>query len=307
APIPIFFYAGIGPQTRPLPFKVPYKAYIGPSIGELYFQDDQQIEEVLKQYAGESISFHCEDPAILQSFKNGATHEARRPPQAEISSVQKAISWSEKYHFQAKLCHLSSHESWALAKQAKEKNVAITTEVSPFHLYFSAENIGTPSNWWQINPPIRKPEDAEAALEALAKGEIDYLATDHAPHSAQEKDQGTSGMPGLDIYAGFVTWLWEEKMISPAILAKVCAENPGNFISRYIPSLEAHSTQYQGLGQGFGHIAKGFSATFTVLNLHTPWTVTLADIKGKLKWSPFLGKTFPGKKAALFVRGQRFE
>ncbi|MCS7047408.1 MAG: amidohydrolase family protein, partial [Gemmataceae bacterium] len=78
ANVPVVFtlYAGIGPGTRPLNRSVPYKAYMGPSVGDLYFTSLEQLDETLARYRGQNVSFHCEDPVLLEQHRTAATHEA---------------------------------------------------------------------------------------------------------------------------------------------------------------------------------------------------------------------------------------
>ena len=76
----VTLYAGIGPNTNPLARHVPYKAFMGPSVGDLFFASQAQLEDAIAKYRGRNVSFHCEDPAILEASKGAPTHEQRRPP-----------------------------------------------------------------------------------------------------------------------------------------------------------------------------------------------------------------------------------
>ena len=84
----LWLYAGIGPETKPLSYPVPYKVYMGPSIGELFFKDLPTLEQALIHYKNQTVSFHCEDPVILEDHKTEKTHHERRPVAAE--------SWPQK-------------------------------------------------------------------------------------------------------------------------------------------------------------------------------------------------------------------
>src|SRR5271165_2445224 len=79
-PVAFTLYAGIGPGTQPLTRKVPYKAYMGPSVGDLFFSTLEELDRTLSFYTGQAVSFHCEDPILLEENKHAATHEWRRPP-----------------------------------------------------------------------------------------------------------------------------------------------------------------------------------------------------------------------------------
>lgn len=309
-PLPILLYAGIGPQTRPVSFMVPYKVYMGPSIGELYFKNNEQLEEVLKHYRNEWVSFHCEDPEILESHKGEDTHEKRRPLIAEVMATDVALSLIEKYNLKAKLCHYSAGEGLAKIRAARLKGLHVTTEVTPQHLFYTVEKIKKSfpkeeQTFFQMNPPIREQADADALLKAICDGEIDFLATDHAPHSIEEKQKGTSGLPGLDTFGPFVTWLLITQKIDPQIIASICSEKPGAFLSTFLPELQSRSVAFKRWGKGIGQLKAGFNASFSVLNLEKPITITRENLKTKAAWSPFLGVTFPGSVEALFVSGKK--
>src|SRR4051794_22844105 len=96
-PVAFTLYAGIGPATRPLRRTVPYKAYMGPSVGELFFTSLEDLDRALSHYRGRAVSFHCEDPALLERHRGAPTHEARRPPECELSATRFALAMVEKH------------------------------------------------------------------------------------------------------------------------------------------------------------------------------------------------------------------
>jgi dihydroorotase len=290
-PVVFTLYAGIGPGTKPLARKVPYKAYMGPSVGELYFTSLEQLEEALANYAGQALSFHCEDPVLLEQHKGAPTHEERRPPVCELSATRFALAMIEKYRLVGKLCHYSVGEGLPLIRSAKAKGLSVTAEVTPHHVFFDTAQI-TPANrpWMQMNPPLRAPADRTAMLEALRDGTADYLATDHAPHTLAEKERGVSGQPHLDTYGPFVTWLLAAQGFKPERIAAICSANPGAFVNPYQK-------------EKWGRLLPGYVGSLTVLDLQKPTTIRREDLKTKCGWSPFEGVTFPGSVAAVFVRG----
>jgi dihydroorotase len=295
AELPVVFtlYAGIGPGTRPLGRKVPYKAYMGPSVGDLYFRSLEDLDRVLTAYRGQAVSFHCEDPALLEAHRTAPTHEARRPPECELSATRFALAMIEKHGLTGKLCHYSVGEGLPLIRAARARGLPVTAEVTPHHVFFDTAML-TDANrpWMQMNPPLRSPADREAMLEALRDGTADYLATDHAPHTVAEKERGVSGQPHLDTYGPFVTWLLVEKGFTPQRVAVVCSANPGAFVSTF-------------RAEKFGRLAPGYVGSLTVLDLRKPTTVRREDLRTRCGWSPFEGVTFPGSVAAVFVRGRK--
>ncbi len=292
-PVAFTLYAGIGPGTQPLQRDVPYKAYMGPSVGDLFFSSISDLYLTLAAYSGCAVSFHCEDPALLDQNRSQPTHEERRPPQCELSATRFALAMIEKYGLTGKLCHYSVGEGLPLIRQARARGLPVTAEVTPHHVFFDTAML-TDANrpWMQMNPPLRAPADRAAMLEALRDGTADYLATDHAPHTLAEKECGMSGQPHLDTYGAFVTWLLVEQGFSPERIAAVCSANPGAFVNRY-------------RREKFGRLVPGYAGSLTVLNLRRPTTVRRDDLRTRCGWSPFEGMTFPGGVAAVFVNGRR--
>jgi len=193
AAIDVVFYAAIKPGTKPLVQRVPYKAFMGRSVGEVFFDSRKKLEETLRDYAGQSVSFHAEDPEILADHEEEATHELRRPAEAEIRGIEFALYLIEKYKLRGKICHLSTAEGLSQIRAAKGKGVDVTAEVTPHHLYFDESALGQERDLMQVNPPLRLSSDREALIEGLRDGMIDFLASDHAPHTLQEKRKGISG------------------------------------------------------------------------------------------------------------------
>lgn len=292
SPVEVVLYAGIGKDTQPLLESVPYKVFMGPSVGGLFFQSREELEKVLAQYRGCSVSFHCEDPEILEKNKNESTHEKRRPKEAEMSAIDFALLMIKKYDLQGKICHCSTREGIEKIKEAKASKVNVLAEVSPHHLYFDSEMLTDENRkWMQMNPPLRTKEDREYLIKALREGVINFIATDHAPHTGEEKLNGTSGTPQLDTFGPFITWLIREQHFTPESVARVCSFNPGNFFNQFTSSR-------------YGQIAPGFIGSLTIIDLDNPIKITKDILKTKCGWSAFEGITFPGRVVATIIKGK---
>ena len=292
-PIHITLYAGIGPGTLPLTKSVPYKVYMGPSVGELYFRKLSDLDETLAAYRGQAVSFHCEDPELMDQHKSAVTHEQRRPAECELSATDFALRMIEKYDLTGKLCHYSVECGIPLIREAKARGLRVTAEVTPHHLYFDESDI-TDANrgLMQMNPPLRAVEDRKAMLAGLREGVLDYLATDHAPHTLEEKARGVSGQPHLDTYGAFVTWLIVKQAFTAEQVASFCSAKPGEFVNPYCTPLK------------FGRIEPGYTASLTVLNLAKSQTIRREELFTKCGWSPFEDITFPGSVEAIMLRGE---
>lgn len=292
-PVHFTLYAGIGPGTRPLKRSVPYKAYMGPSVGSLFFSTNAELDETLRHYRGLPVSFHCEDPEILVRYRQETTHERRRPPACELSATRFALDMIERYSLVGKLCHYSVGEGLPLIADAKRRGVPVTAEVTPHHLFFDTSMLDEQNRpWMQMNPPLRSPSDRTAMIDGLRNGTADYLATDHAPHTIEEKKKGVSGQPHLDTYGPFVTWLLREQGFTPERVAAICSANPGLFIAPFS-------------AEKYGRLLPGYVASLTVLHLNRPTQIIRDRLKTKCGWSPFEGVHFPGSVEAVFIRGKR--
>ena len=261
-------------------------------MGDLFFTTLAQLDATLAGYRGCDVSFHCEDPLLLETHKNAPTHEERRPAECEVSATRFALQMIEKYDLTGKLCHYSVGEGLPLIRAARQRGLKVSCEVTPHHLYFDTADI-TDANrgWMQMNPPLRTRADRLAMLAALRDGTLDYLATDHAPHTLAEKSRGISGQPHLDTYGGFVTWLMAKQGFRPEQVAVFCSVNPGRFVNPYAAPRK------------YGRIEPGYVASLTILNMARPLTICRENLLTKCGWSPFEGVTFPGSVEAVFIDG----
>ncbi|MDE2312240.1 MAG: dihydroorotase [Patescibacteria group bacterium] len=289
----VLLYAGIGPGTRPLTKLVPYKVFMGKSVGELYFKTAADLETSISNYRGQRVSFHCEDPAVLAQNQSQPTHETRRPEQAEALAIELALKVIKKYQLQGKICHCSTAVGLSQIRAAKKQGLDVTVEVAPHHLYFDESMLNEQNRkMFQVNPPIRQARENRLALiQALREGDIDYLATDHAPHTLEEKQRGTSGMPHLDTYGPFAAWLMKEQKFTPQDIARVCSFNPGQFFGQFTDNK-------------YGRIEPGFEGSLTVLDMQKPVTITKNMLKTKCGWSPFEGIKLPGSVTYTIIKGK---
>lgn len=296
-PVDIGFYLGLGPGTRPSGH-THYKAFMGPSIGPLYFHDDDDLEECVQHYPDVRLTLHCEDPVMLRQHEHEPTHEAKRPEEAERRAVETALRLARKYGFRVHVAHLSQpHSLGTLLEAAREfwpdsrDLPGVVWEATPHHLFFDWENrkLFSRDAFLKMNPPLRSPESRRLLLEAFLRGDIPFLSTDHAPHTVEEKETSNpSGVPLLDTYGAFCTWLLQQGM-SAQRLARHACDLPGRFS-----------------GFKVGRLLPGYRAHLAVLDLGTPWTVRADDLHTRCGWSPFEGYTFPGRVAYTVASGRLF-
>ncbi len=168
-------YAGIGPGTKPLTRNVPYKAYMGPSVGELFFSSLEQLDETLSAYRGKPVSFHCEDPVLLE--KHNARRVARAAPAARMRIERDPLRAGNdrKAPANGQAMPLLGGRGVGADSRREAARRAVTAEVTPHHVFFDTAMITDDSRpWMQNEPPLRSPADRAAMLEALRDGTADY-------------------------------------------------------------------------------------------------------------------------------------
>lgn len=176
-------------------------------------------------------------------------------------------------------------------KEARAQGLPITIEVTPHHLYFDESMIEDNRKIFQVNPPIRQSRENRLALiEMLKNGDIDYIATDHAPHTIEEKQKGTSGLTHLDTYGYFITWLMKEHHFSEQDIIRVCALNPGRFLNQFSKDR-------------YGEIKEGCVGSMAVIDMNKEIKISKKNLKTKAGWSPFEGFVFPGSVVMTIIKG----
>ena len=201
---------------------------------------------------------------------------------AENIETVRNLHLSEYYGTRLHMCHVSTKEAVAAIGDAKRRGVPVTCEVTPHHLWFADTDS-------RVNPPIRQAEDVEALVEAIRTGVVDAIATDHAPHSAEDKANGAAGMIGLETAFGVCyTKLCREKGLDLYYLEALMSRFPAAIL---------------GLA-GKGAIQVGMDADLTLVELDTPYVVDAAAMHSKSHNTPFDGVTLYGR-VDLTIRGGR--
>ena len=211
-------------------------------------------------------------------------------PLAEIKAVERELNLAKqtgvKYHF----CHLSTAESLSLVKDAKREGIDVTCEVTPHHIAMIALD-KTNANF-KMNPPLREKKDVLATIEAIVNGVADFIATDHAPHTAIEKalpwEQAPYGIIGFEtMYPIVITTLYKTGLMNLTDIERITSKAVAARFGLKAPK-----------------IAVGEKATFAVLDLDNKRKYTLSEIKSKSKNSPFIGKEMYGYNKLSVVNGK---
>ena len=245
---------------------------------------------------GKLIAAHCEDNALL---RGGYIHDGDYArlhghrgicSESEWGQLRRDLELAEETGCAYHVCHVSTKESVALLREAKARGVDVTSETAPHYLVFSDADLQEDGRF-KMNPPIRSEEDRQALLEGLLDGTIDMIATDHAPHSAEEKSRGLEkslmGVVGLETaFAALYTHLVRPGILPLTKLAELLHGNP---MRRF------------GLG---GRLEEGGTADLTAFALDERYTVDPEQFQSKGRATPFAGMELYGA-CKLTIAGGR--
>lgn len=257
------------------------------NAGAIAFSDDGKPLENLKLLkeallTGELIISHAEDSSLLTEPLSEAVCIAR-----ELEVLKEV---GGRIHF----AHLSTKRAFELVREAKKEGLNVTCETAPHYFTFTSED-ATRDGRFKMNPPLRTKEDLEAVIEALKDGTIDCIATDHAPHSIEEKlkafAEALFGIVGFETALGASLRLVLDKHLTMQQLVEKLSINPVKILNL----------------KGQGQIKIGQIANLTIIDPDLEWTVRAEEFKSKCKISPFNGMTLKGKSIAVIANGELIE
>jgi dihydroorotase len=281
---------------------VALKIYMGSSTGSLLVDRLDTLEEIFKR-VGETdrlICVHAEDQGVLAEARkrhgegdHARMHPKMRPPEAALSAVQRALELAVQYNTRLHVCHVSTAAEVALLKSFCSER--ISSEVTPHHLFLDESALEDLGNKGKVNPPLRTLEDNVALLAALATGDIDIVATDHAPHLLEEKNQlyvkAPSGVPGLEICLAL--------LLNAVNLGQLSLQD----VVRATSTRPAHLFKLEDRGS----LDIGQKADLVMVDMNLEKTVENGGPGArytKPQWSPFAGRSFKGWPVMTVVDGE---
>jgi dihydroorotase len=272
--------------ARHVQHAVGLKMYVGSSTGTLLvdrFED--QYAHLAAYPMNRIVAVHAENEEAVQYF---AKRGQRRPPLCAALEVTRAILMAQSLKRPVHICHLSTAQEIQIIREAKQQNVPVTCEVTPQHLFLSSEIEQYLGSLGQMNPPLRSQEDVEALWDNLQY--VDAVATDHAPHTLEEKNSATppSGVPGLETMLPLLLTAVQQKLLSLPDLVRLTAAGPAKLL---------------GL-EGKGHIAPGYEADLVLVDPEIQWTFSGKDLLTRCGWTPFEGWRARGKVEQVYLRGR---
>lgn len=276
------------------------KVYMGSSTGDLLVTDEKALDAVFG--SGKKIAVHAESEDSIRAntdiFRNAEINDTAefhlriRSNEAAEKEVARAIAIAKRNRARLHICHLSTKEEIGIIAAAKKENRLLSCEVTPHHLFLTAESAREMGNYAKVNPPLRREEDVAALWNAVAAGVVDIIATDHAPHLTKEKEQGyweaPSGMPGLQTMLPLLLDAVNKGRLTLRQLVRLTSENPAAVFGV----------------KGKGRIAAGADADITIVDMHKEKTIKNEDMLSKCGWTPFDGWKVRGGVAATIVNGK---
>jgi dihydroorotase len=268
------------------------------AAGAVAFSDDGrgvQNSRIMKQALDQAkrlnalVIDHCEDSSLSQGgvMNEGPTSFLLGlpgiPAAAEDIMVSRDIILAGAAGARVHIAHLSTRGAVDLVREAKRRKIQVTAEVTPHHLVLSESALEKRDPNLKVNPPVRSAEDVRALHEAIKEGVVDAFATDHAPHSPEQKEVGfTRALFGIDGLETAVSLLLD-RLVSRQVIP----------LMRLVEMFSTRPAQILGL-RGKGRISSGADADLTILNLHQEVTVDVRSLVSKSRNNPFDGWKLKG-------------
>jgi len=278
------------------------KIFMGSSTGNMLVDNKAVLEKIFKE-SKMLIAVHCEDEEIVKANAESARqefgedvpiekHPKIRSVEACYKSSSMAIELAKKYNTRLHVFHLSTAKEIELFRNdipLEEKR--ITAEVCIHHLCFDDSQYAEKGTHIKWNPAVKSKTDRDKLFQALLDDKLDIIATDHAPHTLEEKDntyfKAPSGGPLVQhALSAMLEFYHQGKISLEKVIEKMC---------------HAPAVCFQLEGRGF--IRKGYAADLVLLNLNSPWEVSKDNILYKCNWSPFEGTTFQSKVTHTWING----
>ena len=282
---------------------VGFKVYLSSRIGGIDVDDDGLLVAAFREAAakGVPVVVHAEDREIIKAGRKEmettgrndvGAYLAAHSPKAEVKSIERVLRLVKKSGVHVHFCHVSSELGLDAILVAKKAGLSVTCEVTPHNLLLSSDQYRSSGFFALTDPPLRTQGDVSALWGGLKGGVIDVVASDHAPHSFEEK-RGDSvwkvkaGVPGLETTLSLILTKVNEGRLSFGELMRVFAEAPARIFNL----------------SGRGFLDEGYWADLVVVDMKKKYKVDSGSFLSKSKYSPFDGMNVKGKVQKTFVNG----
>lgn len=280
------------------------KIFMGSSTGNMLVDNEKTLEAVFAKFSA-LIATHCEDEqtirnntaAYIEKYGENVTidmHPLIRSEEACYLSSSFAAGLAKKHGTRLHILHISTEKETHLFEAGIPlADKKITAEACIHHLWFSEEDYATKGNYIKWNPAVKKASDREGIWKALLEGRIDVIATDHAPHTIEEKAQAYLQAPSGG------------PLVQHAVQAMVDKVLEGKISKEMMVQKMAHNPAILFRIEDRGFIREGYYADLVLINPNAAYSVTKNNILYKCNWSPFEGHTFKASIQTTFVNGHK--
>ena len=279
------------------------KLFLGSSTGDMLVDSTDSLEKIFSS-TKLLIAVHCEDESTVKSnlakYKEQygddipvECHPLIRTEEACYLSSSRTVELAKKTGARLHVFHISTAKELDLfTNKIPLSEKMITAEVCIHHLWFSDEDYKTKGSFIKWNPAVKTANDREALWKAVNDGRIDVIATDHAPHTLEEKSQVYTKAPSGG------------PLVQHAVVAMFEAYHQGKITIEKIVEKMCHNPASLFKIEKRGFIKVGYYADLAIVNAGLPWSVKKENILAKCGWSPFEGYTFKSRITHTFVNGQ---
>ncbi len=278
------------------------KAFLGSSTGNMLVDNEEALDKLFKE-AQMLLAVHAEDEPTIR--KNMAEAQARfgddipieqhpliRSAEACWLSSSNAVASAKRHGTRLHVLHISTARELELFVPGPLEGKRITAEACVHHLWFTDADYASKGSFIKWNPAVKTAEDREAIRNAVKDGRIDVVATDHSPHTLEEKEQPYTHCPSGG------------PLVQHALPAMLELMHQGVFTLEEVVEKMCHAPARMFQVKDRGFIREGQQADLVLVDLDAPWTVTKANLLYKCGWSPFEGQRFRSRVLRTWVNGQ---
>jgi len=281
-----------------------FKIFMDVTLRGVLTLDGGEMLEAFRLVAetGRRVGVHAENNSIVDFFTAKLKEEGRtdalahleaHASVAEAEAIKRAILFAKETCCKLHIHHMSSKDGVELVRESKAKGVDVSTETAPHYLLLNSENYKKLGSILKINPPVRSAENGEALWEGLKDGTVEVIATDHSPHTEEEKIkdniwEALSGFPGVETSVSLMLTQVNEGRISLNQYVKLVSENPARLFNMYPQK---------------GSFNIGTDADFTIVDMEKESVIDKDKLHSKTKITPFDGYKVKGVPVFTIVRG----